>query len=97
MQPWPRAACFDHIMLLDEKGVLLTFEVDIAVKDVVFPITKVDVGLSLQAIVFVGRETGLHTTHTVGSGLGPGRVISTSFMCTLFQKRIKVVLTNKQK
>jgi len=44
------------------------FEVDIAVKDVVFPITKVDVGLSLQAIVFVGRETGLHTTHTVGSG-----------------------------
>ena len=60
-------------MLLDEKGVLLTFEVDIAVEDVVFPITKVDVGLSLQPIVFVGRETGLHTTHTVGSGLGPGR------------------------
>ena len=73
MQPWPRAACFDQIMLLDEKGVLLTFEVDITVKDVVFAITKVDVGLSLQPIVFVGRETGLHTTHTVGSGLGPGR------------------------
>ena len=73
MQPWHRTACFYQIILLDEKGVLLTFEVDIAVEDVVFPITKVDVGLSLQAVVFVGRETGLHTTHTVGSGLGPGR------------------------
>ena len=75
--------------------MLLTFEVDIAVEDVVFPITKVDVGLSLQAIVFVGRETGLHTTHTVGSGLSPGRVTSTSFMCRFFQKGIKVYLTNK--
>ena len=95
MQPWPKAACFDQIILLDEKGVLLTFEVDVAVKDVVFPITKVDVGLSLQPIVFVGRETGFHTTHTVGSGLGPGRVTRTYFMCTFFQNGSKVFLTNK--